>query len=101
MTDETQLEPGEDYVPAPARGPWMIFDTLDEAQTYADNATSLLPHGPGDVTAAWDVPRALTDGRWLVAAYSGEGVPWDDTWELVVPDVPEPDPVPEPEPDPE
>jgi hypothetical protein len=62
---------------------WMIFDTEPEAQAYCDAATASLPHGPADVTEAWDTPRALTDGRWVVAAVS-DGVPWDDAWVLKV-----------------
>jgi hypothetical protein len=65
---------------------WMIFDTEAEAQAYADESTALLPHGNNDVTQVWDIPRALTDGCWVVAAVSG-GEPWQDGWAVTPPEV--------------
>ena len=58
---------------------WQVFETAADAQAYADAATAALPKGPGDVTAEWDTPRALTDGRWVVAGH-GEGVEWQEDW---------------------
>ena len=66
---------------------WMVFDTQAEAQTYADAATAALPHGPGDVTAQWDAPRELADGRGIVAATSG-GVEWQEDWAMPQGDTP-------------
>jgi hypothetical protein len=59
---------------------YQVFDTQDEAQAYADAAAERLPRGPGDVTTAWDIPREIKDGRWVVACMDGDGVEWQDEW---------------------
>lgn len=66
---------------------WMVFDTEPEAQAYCDAATASLPRAPGDVTEAWDAPRALTDGRWVVAAVT-DGIEWQEDWILPEPVAP-------------
>ena len=61
---------------------WLIFPSRSEAQAYADAATAALPLGSENVTQAWDTPRELTDGRWVVAAVE-DGEPWGEDWVLV------------------
>jgi hypothetical protein len=52
---------------------YAIFETFEEAKTYADNATAALPRGPNDETEVWDTPRECVDGRWAVVSTDGQG----------------------------
>lgn len=61
---------------------YQIFDTQIEAQAYADAEAEHLPRGPGDITTAWDIPRQLADGRWVVACFDGDGIEWQAEWVL-------------------
>ena len=67
---------------------WRIFNTEAEALAYADVAAEArLPCGPGDVTTIWDVPRQLTNGRWVVMSLNGDGIEWADDWHINEPDT--------------
>ena len=64
---------------------YQVFDTQAKAQDYADAEAAHLPRGPGDVTTAWDTPRQIEGGRWVVACMDGDGVEWQDEWTVAVP----------------
>lgn len=61
---------------------WQVFPTLPEAQAYADHEAEALPRGPNDTTTAWDIPRQLVDGRYVVSCMDGDGREWQPDWIL-------------------
>jgi hypothetical protein len=62
------------------------IEALEERTKETDNvlhaAAASLPQNQGDVTSVWDTPRALTNGKFVVSAFSEGGQEWGDDWIL-------------------
>ena len=71
---------------------YLVLDTEAEAlaaeasiwQAMEPNIVELrdgVPVNPR-ITQRWAVPRALIDGRWVVAAFGNDGQEWSADWAL-------------------
>jgi len=71
---------------------YLVFNTEQEALAkenkisknmgYAKTGTNALTGAivPDVLTVRWDIPKQISDGRWVIASPNNEGIENEDDW---------------------